>query len=385
MGVHAGEKKYTLYLDADFSHALASSESIERGFLIAIDETLPDHIQLDIVRKDHRGNSRRSLKNLNDFLKDSTALAVITGLHSPPVLSNLAFISANRILTLDPWAAAGPITRYSKGENWVFRLSVDDTKAGGFLIRKAALEGFKKPYLLLEETGWGRSNYNTMTRAIEDAGLTLSGVSWFNWSLGDSSARNLLRQARDADADVIMLVANTPEAVTLSQAMISGGKALQLPIRSHWGLTGGNYTDLVTAQQRAKLDLKFIQTRFSFLDNVLSDTEQNVLKRIQQIAPTTDDPHKTAPVTGFAHGYDLGLLFVQAMLESELTGDILQDRLNVRSALENLRAPVQGLVKLYQRPFQPFSPDQPDAHEALGAEDLVLGRFRDDGLIVIDE
>ncbi|NRA59878.1 MAG: hypothetical protein HRU25_02995 [Psychrobium sp.] len=53
-----------------------------------------------------------------------------------------------------PWAAAGPITRSKQAENRIFRFSIDDAKAGHFIAKQAIAQGFKRPYLLLEDTGW---------------------------------------------------------------------------------------------------------------------------------------------------------------------------------------------------------------------------------------
>lgn len=370
--------RYNLYIDADFSNTLESSESIERGFQTAFREASDElSVELELVRMDHRGNSRRSLKNLKKFTQDDTALAVITGLHSPPVLSNLAFINAQQILTLDPWAAAGPITRRinEKGENWVFRLSVDDSKAGAFLVEEAIKQGFKRPYLLLEDTGWGKSNFNNINDALERNQLVNAGVSWFNWSLGLNSAKNVVRQAYSSGADVIFLVANTPEGVTLTQAMLSFDLSERLPVRSHWGITGGDYANIVSAEERAGLDLQFIQTRFSFLSTPLSPLGQQVLTQVIQSYPDVAQAEHIKAPTGFVHGYDLGKILLAALKQTDLTGDIKSDRLALKNSLENLSGQIPGLIKTYQRPFTLYSEATPDAHEALGHDDLALGYF----------
>jgi branched-chain amino acid transport system substrate-binding protein len=158
--------------------------------------------QAEIVPLDHRGNSRRSLRHLETFARDDRALALFAGLHSPPLLENRDYINRNEILVLDPWAAAGPITRPPEGENWIFRLSIDDARAGYVIAREAVAEGFRRPYLLLEDTGWGKSNETTMTRALAELGVEPVGVEWFNWNLGATGARIILRKIADTGADV---------------------------------------------------------------------------------------------------------------------------------------------------------------------------------------
>jgi len=136
--VHA-RQKYFIYLDADFSGAKSSSLAIEQGITNALAE-VGNHIhgfEFEIVLKDHRANSLRSRRNLEEFLADDQALLVYSGLHSPPLLANKSFINENGILLLDPWAAAGPITRSNSEKNWIFRLSIDDSNAGKYISNKA--------------------------------------------------------------------------------------------------------------------------------------------------------------------------------------------------------------------------------------------------------
>jgi branched-chain amino acid transport system substrate-binding protein len=128
-----------LYIDADYTIAKSSAISIERGVRTALSE-VDDQFAgrpIELVRKDHRGSLPRSKRHLDQYLKDEQALAVVSGLHSPPLLAHRDFIKNQEILVLDPWAAAGPITRFPSTENWIFRLAVDDTKAGQVIVDHA--------------------------------------------------------------------------------------------------------------------------------------------------------------------------------------------------------------------------------------------------------
>jgi branched-chain amino acid transport system substrate-binding protein len=73
---------------------------------------------------------------------------------------------------------------------------------------------------------------------------------------------------------------------------------------------------------------------------------------------------------GAAHAYDLTHLLALAIDRAGST-----DRKAVRDALERLGT-VQGLVKTYAPPFTPAR------HEALGPGDLLLARYRADGVLV---
>lgn len=381
----AGKIKF--YLDADMTGTQASGISIKRGIQTALSE-IDYHLagyDIELVVLDHRGNSRRSLSHLKKYCSDSTALAVFTGLHSPPLLSNLKYIHENEILILDPWAAAGPITRYQSDTNWVFRLSIDDSKAGNVIVNFAIDQGgLRFPVLLLEKTGWGESNELTMTRALKKHGLDPSAVIWFNWGLSHEAARIYWREISQLNADGVLLVANAPEAKTIIRAMLSLPHEYHLPIFSHWGITGGNFPESLGPDTLSQLSLYFIQTSFSFMDGEQNEFSAGVLTKAIKLFPDeiTGPADITAP-TGFIHAYDLAQILITAITEIGLTGQIEKDRRRIRYQLENLRSPVKGLIKIYNRPFAKYNLNTPDAHEALNEDDFVMGSYKASGEIVI--
>lgn len=377
-----------IYLDADMSISSTAGVAIKRGIETALAENdwILDGTPVELIVKDHHGNTVRSKRHLQEYLGDTRALAVFSGMHSPPLLAHRTFINTREILVLDPWAAAGPITRYPSKDNWIFRLSVDDAKAGHVIVQYAVQKGYRRPALLLEETGWGKSNEITFRAALPALGIGAPvTVKWFNWNLGETGARMLLRDILEAQADVIFLVANAPEAKTLVRVMVSLPPKHRLPICSHWGITGGDFPIIVNAEMRREVDLSFIQTRFSFVDCLDNALAQKVIDRVKSLYP--EEVKKASDIqapAGFAHAYDLTRLLIAAVEQVGMTGDIRVDRRNVRSALEHIEAPVAGLVKTYVKPFGVFSEDTPDAHEALSREDLVMARYRDDNVIVLE-
>jgi branched-chain amino acid transport system substrate-binding protein len=388
LAARADQAPLHLYLDADRTGTRAAGIAIEQGIRTALSEVdnQLDGRPVELVIRDHRGSSPRSRANLEEFLRDPQALAVFSGLHSPPLLAHRDFINDNAILLLDPWAAAGPITRPPHGENWIFRLSVDDSKAGRMIADHAVrLEGFRNPFLLLENTGWGRSNQSTMTAALSELGVEPAGLLWFNWGLGEHEARILLRRITASGADVVFLVANAPEGKQLARAMAGLPAEQRLPIRSHWGITGGDFTVTVDAAARAGLDLAFIQSRFSFMDESDRPLVHRVLRLARSLFPgQIDRPADIHAPTGFVHAYDLTRLLIAAAAQARLSGDPKVDRPQLRAALESLRQPVEGLIKTYHRPFSSYDSAHPDAHEALDSSDWTLGRYAADGTIRLE-
>ncbi len=381
----SADNSYSIYLDADFTGTKNASISIQQGINVALAEEnyLINGYQFEVIAKDHKGSSLRSKRNLEAFLANTNALLVFSGLHSPPLLAHKDYINNNQILVLNPWAAAGPITRAKDTNNWIFRLSIDDSNAGTFISKHALNEGFEKPYLLLEDTGWGRSNNNTMTKALAANGIKPKGVTWFNWGLGINHAKILLRKVKSSGADVIFFVGNANEGKTFAKAMLALEIELQLPIRSHWGITGGDFSDVINKEKRDKLDLQFIQTQFSFLTQPQSLLAKNVLSQAITMYPEINTANDIKAATGFIHAYDLTKLLITAIKQSGLTGDRQQDINAIKFALEHLKSPVQGLIKNYKTPFSPYTLDNINAHEALGKTDYAMGYYQADNSVTL--
>lgn len=381
-----------LYISADQTNSRSSGEAIEQGLRTALSEinyTLGSY-KVIVKSLDHRGSTPRATKHFEQYLQDTSALALFSGLHSPPLLKNLQFIHQNKILVLDPWAAAGPITRYPSEKNWIFRLSIDDSKAG-YVISKFAVDkkGVSNPALLLEQTGWGQSNKKTMSTALEALNITPNSISWFNWGISKERAIANLQEIKRNGADAIFLVANSTEGKTIISAMETLPPNQKLPIFSHWGITGGDFPEVISHAIRQNIYLSFIQTRFSFL-SPLNEFQQNVFNTARSIFPEIiNQPKDIKSPTGFIHAYDLTKLFIaafnQALKDNLLTGVITKDREIIRTTLENIRSPIQGLIKEYRQPFSPYSKTNPDAHEALNINDYAMAYYGKENEIYLHE
>jgi branched-chain amino acid transport system substrate-binding protein len=382
------EAVYHLYLDADFTGSRASSVAIEQGIRTALDEVdyrIGGHAVL-LVRQDHRGNSRRSRVHLEQAVADSKTLAVFCGLHSPPVLSNLARIHEAQMLLLDPWAAAESITRYSMDTNWVFRLSLDDAKVGRYLVDYAVMKrGLRRPTLVLEDTGWGRSNEKNMVQALREYGISPTSVEWFNWNLQEFGARIRLRRILETGSDSIFLVANTREGVVWARELGAQAEQDRIPIISHWGITGGGFVEEVGLETLSKLDVSFVQPNLSVI-HAPSIRARSVFKRAEKLfGDAIAAPVGWQAPAGFLHGYDLTRLLIAAGEQASLSGVGSRDREEVRKALESLEQPVVGLIKEYVRPFGPMQEVGLDGHEALRPSDYCMGTFNQSGRIVDEQ
>mgnify|MGYP003625722378 CR=1 FL=1 len=376
----ADDKVLFIYQDADLSNHKESSDAIQKGIEVAFSEINNEIAGYKIAFKylDHRGNVIRSKRNYQQFIDDPKALVIYSGIHSPPLIKNRSFINENKALTLVPWAAAGYITRYPSKENWLFRLSVDDSRAGSVIIDYAmSQQQCKKPHLLLEKTPWGDANLVTMSKALKTHGIDKHKTTRFSWSIKAKGAAIVINEIVSAGSDCIVLVSNAVEGAVLVNEILNLPKAQRLPIVSHWGVSSGNFHEIINAEQRKELELNFIQSCFAFTNSQQSQFEKNVFAQlVVHSKGRIVKPADLKSAVGFIHAYDLTKLLIQAIKQAGLTGDMTKDRNAIRLALENINTPVQGLVKNYLKPFSEFDlHDNVNGHEALNPENYCMAKF----------
>lgn len=356
-------------LDADMT-AMRAGEAIRRGMILAIDEINGSGgvlgRPLELVVRDNRRNPARGVDNIEELAQLDDLVAVVGGMLTPVGLAAVESIHRHQLIYLGPWAAGTTLVDNGHDPNFVFRVSVRDEFAGGFLVDAALDRGYRNLGLLLWRTSWGRSNEKAMTDALGRLGMTPAGIQWFNTGQRSMSAE--LDALIAGGADVIMLVANTFEGATAIREMASRPASERLPIISHWGITGSQIHHELESALTA-VDLTFLQT-FSFVDPPVPDRAERLYQAYCERFDDCTSPGRVPSPVGTAHAYDLVHLLRMAITQAGST-----DRSQVRRALENL-GPYQGLMRNYDPPFSA------DRHDALDATDFRLSRYGEDGAII---
>lgn len=383
----AGRDTLKVYLDADFAITQTSSNAILLGIRTALDELggeIAGH-PIEVVPMDHRGSPKRSAHTMRRFLSDPAGIAVFGGMQSPPYLTNGEYINASGIPLLLPWSAAGPLTRLAEGErNFVFRLSVDDTKAGGFLIRTALAHECKSIALLLSDTGWGRANRTTVSEAARAIGFSLTVVEMVDPNLGPLAAQGLARTVAGAGVDCAITVVTPGTAKELFPALIEAASPLR--VFSHWGILGNDFMESLPHGSREALDVRVLQTCALELERTGNPLLEAVLAGLEDPEVDSHGLSGIPASVGFVNAYDLTMVLGAAIDQAAKTREWGTGpegrRLATKRALEALEVPVEGILRTYAQPFSPVSADTPDGHEALGAADLCVAKYHHDGRLI---
>ena len=367
----AGVRPVLLGIDGEFGlDNSTSAQAVELGMRTAVQEInaaggVLHGRPLQVVVKDHRSIPARGIRNIQEFAKLPDLVAVFGGRFSPVVIEELPTLKAARVPFMAAWSSADSIVDNGMQPNYVYRLSLRDSLAMPALLAAAKRRRLERIGLLMTNTSWGRSNAAAAERALPKlAGMQIVGTSWYNWR--DASLVAKYSQLRAAGAQAIVLVANDDEAAVLVREVAALPKAQRLPILSHWGVTGGEFT-AQAGPALQQVDFSVIQT-FSFYK-----ADPARVKRFLASAATVSKVRRIEDIrgpVGVAHAYDLTHILARAI---DLAGST--DRRAVRDALERVGSH-RGLVKDYAPPFTPAR------HEALGPEQLLMARYRADGVLV---
>ncbi len=368
----AAEKAPVLVgLDGEFGlEDSISAQAIELGLRTAIAEInaaggVLGGRPIELVSKDNRGVLARSVRNNAEFAAMPNLVAVFGGRSSPLVLAQVSALHQAKLPYLVAWATADPIVDNGMQPNYLFRLSLRDAMAMPKLLQSAEQRGFDKVGLLLLNTAWGRSNLVPAEKYMLGVkNQKIVDIAWFNFK--DSTLIKQYKELTNAGAKAVLLVANDNEGVILVREVAALPPSQRVPIISHWGITGGEFSKL-TAGALQEVDLSVIQT-FSFfsadkqmLARFMKTAEQTSgIKRIEDIA---------APV-GVAQAYDFMHILAKAINLARST-----ERSAIRDALEKVPEH-RGLIRLYQPPFTPTR------HEALGPAELLMARYNREGVLV---
>lgn len=371
LATHATDKKPVLLgIDAEFGlENSISAQAVDLGVRTAIAEInaaggVLGGRPLEVITKDHRSMPARGIRNIREFAAMPDLVAVFGARFSPVIIEQLPVLKETKLLFMAVWSSADPIIDNGMNPNFIFRLSLRDSLAMPKMLQYAQDRGLNNVGLLLTNTSWGRSN-RAAAEKYEASGKQLKIVqtAWYNWQ--DKSLIDKYQMLLDAGAQAVVLVANDDEAAILVREMAALPKERRVPVISHWGITGGEFVKQAGPALN-EVDLSVIQT-FSFFNAEKKPLERFMkaatpfgIKKIEDIR---------APV-GVAHAYDATHILARAI---NLAGTT--DRPAVRDALEKIREH-RGLIKHYKPPFTA------DRHEALGTAELLMARYRSDGILV---
>ncbi|MES2249923.1 MAG: ABC transporter substrate-binding protein [Pseudomonadota bacterium] len=311
-----------------------------------------------LVTRDDVSAPPKSIQNMSDLVDNEKVVAVFGPTNSGNAMAWKHIANQKKIPVLGNVGSGTDITKpMSPGaDNYMFRVSMVDREQVAALMAyvKRNTAGSKVVGLMAETTGYGQGGLKDMEDIAKLQDIKIAATERFG--VGDTDMTSQLSKMKAANVDTVVVWA---QGTPIAQLVRSMEKINYFPLTlTSWAADNITFYD-AAGKALAEKPI-FMRT----VSETRTPVQQKLFDRI-------GSKLKAPGSFSFAlHGYDSVLLLAQAMKQANST-----DGAAVRAALEDLKTPVQGVLKTYEKPFSKTN------HEALTAKDLVWIRWKDGKLL----
>jgi branched-chain amino acid transport system substrate-binding protein len=314
--------------------------------------------KLALVTRDDVSAPPKSIQNMSDLIDNEKVVAVFGPTNSGNAMAWKHIANQKKIPVLGNVGSGTDITKpMSPGaDNYMFRVSMVDREQVAALMAyvKKNSAASKVVGLMAETTGYGQGGLKDMEEIAKLQDIKIAATERFG--VGDTDMTSQLSKMKAANVDTVVVWA---QGTPIAQLVRSMEKINYFPLTlTSWA------ADNITFYDAAG---KALAEKPIFMRTVSETRTPAQQKLFDRIGTKLKAPGSFS----FAlHGYDSMQLLAQAMKQANTT-----EGSAVRVALEDLRTPVQGVLKTYDKPFSKTN------HEALTAKDLVWIRWKDGKLL----
>ena len=312
--------------------------------------------KIQLVERDDEAKNERGVQIAQELINKEKVTAVVGYINTGVALASQRFFQEAKIPVMNNVATGSVITTQFKDqpENYIFRNSAHDSIQAPMIVEEAITRrGFKKVAILADSTNYGQLGRADLEKALEAKGVKPVAVEKFNIKDVDMTAQ--LLKAKEAGAEAVLTYGIGPELAQIANGMTKLG--WKVPMVGSWTLSMANYIDNAgPGGEGARMPQTFIQEpttpkRQSFIINYL--------KTFNPKNARIDSP------VSAAQGYDSVYLLAAAIKQANST-----EGPKIKAALEELKAPVEGVVTTYNKPFTA------NDHEAITANIPVFGEVK---------
>jgi branched-chain amino acid transport system substrate-binding protein len=311
--------------------------------------------QIEMIERDDEAKNERGVQIAQELINKEKVVATVGYINSGVALASQRFYQEAKIPVMNNVATASVITKQfaDQPENYVFRNSANDTIQSAMIVEELiSRRKFTKVAILADATNYGQLGREDLEKALKAKGITAVAIEKYN--IKDVDMTPQLLKSKEAGAEVVITYGIGPELAQIANGMIKLG--WKVPMMGSWTLSMGNFIDNAGKNaDGAIMPQTFIQEgntpkRASFI------TAYQKAYKVDRIP---------SPVSA-AQGYDSVYLLAAAMTQAKST-----EGPKILAALENLQAPIEGVVTTYNKPFTK------EDHEAITQNMAVIGKVQD--------
>lgn len=312
--------------------------------------------QIQLVERDDEAKNERGVQIAQELINKEKVVAAVGYINTGVALASQRFFQEAKIPVMNNVATGSVITHQfdKEPENYIFRNAAHDSIQAPMIVEEAVTRrGFKKVAILADSTNYGQLGREDLEKALKARGITPVAVEKFNIKDVDMTAQ--LLKAKEAGAEAVLTYGIGPELAQIANGMTKLG--WKVPMIGSWTLAMANFIDNAgPGGEGARMPQTFIQEattpkRKAFIDNF-----------VKTFKPKNN--RMDSPVSA-AQGYDSIYLLAAAIKQANST-----EGPKIKAALEDLKAPVEGVVTTYDKPFTKTD------HDAITANIPVFGEVK---------
>ena len=312
--------------------------------------------KIELIERDDEAKNERGVQIAQELINKEKVVATVGFINTGVALAAQRFYQDAKIPVMNNVATGSAIThQFDKDpDNYIFRNSAHDSIQAPMIVDEAITRrGFKRVAILADSTNYGQLGREDLEKALAAKSVKAVAIEKFNIKDVDMTAQ--LLKAKEAGAEAVLTYAIGPELAQIANGMTKLG--WKVPMIGSWTLSMANFIDNAgPGGEGARMPQTFIQEpttpkRQSFIINYL--------KTFKPKGNRIDSP------VSAAQGYDSVYLLAAAIKQANST-----EGPKIRAALEDLKAPVDGVVTTYIKPFTKTD------HEAITANIPVFGEVK---------
>ena len=305
-----------------------------------------------LVTRDDLSQPPKSIQNMSDLIDNEKVSVVFGPTNSGNALAWKNIPNTKRVPSIGLIGGATDITRPPAGgqDNYMFRVSmVDRSQVSGLMAYAAKNPKSKLIGYMSETTGFGQGGLKDIEEIGKLHGIKPAAVERFG--VADTDMTSQLNKMKAAGVDTIVVWA---QGTPTGQLLRSMEKINYFPlVLSSWAADNKSFYD-AAGEKLAEFPI-FMRT----LTDDRTPKQQKLLDRVSA---------KLGSASAFpfvAHGYDSMMLYAEAVKQADTV-----DGKPVHDALESLKTPYDGYMKLYKVPFSTTQ------HEGLVTADLKWAHWK---------
>jgi branched-chain amino acid transport system substrate-binding protein len=312
--------------------------------------------QLQLIERDDEAKNERGVQIAQELINKEKVVATVGFINTGVSLASQRFYQEAKIPVMNNVATGSLVTHQfdDQPENYIFRNAAHDSIQAPMIVEEAITRrGFKKVAILADSTNYGQLGREDLEKALTLKGVKAVAVEKFNIKDVDMTAQ--LLKAKAAGAEAILTYAIGPELAQIANGMTKLG--WKVPMIGSWTLSMANFIDNAgPGGEGARMPQTFIQ------EPTTPKRQSFIISYLKTFKPK--DNRIDSPVSA-AQGYDSIYLLAAALKQAGAT-----DGPKIKAALEDLKAPVDGVVTTYNKPFTAKD------HEAITANIPVFGEVK---------